>query len=245
MRGAVRLPLLTLVVLLAACPATRDVGSAPADDDGVLGPQPRCTGDADCALAAATCCECPAFAVDRADPTLTACSGVQCPNDGTTCADNVRAACEAGQCTLACVALACAESCPGGFAMDPTGCLACACAAADPGGCTRDADCVETRAACCGCAQGGADTAVLATEQASFDASLGCGPSPTCPAVDVCEPGAAPRCLQGRCELSSAGGLPPGACGRPDLPACPAGTVCLINADDLASQQGVGVCGQP
>ena len=69
--------------------------------------------------------------------------------------------------------------------------------------------------------------------------------SPQCPAIDACEPGAAPACVQGRCELVTAAGLPPDACGRPDLPACPAGTVCTVNASDPGNVQGVGVCVQP
>ena len=241
MRSAV----VSMLVLLAACPASREVGQSSAGDDGALAPSnSACRIDSDCLPAAASCCECPTFSVNRDDPTQAACVDVNCPPSGG-CADNVRAACEGGECMLACVPLACPETCSAGYAMDPTGCLSCACAVPDPGGCSRDEDCVETRAACCGCAQGGSDTAVLVRDQAAFDAALGCSASPQCPAIDACEPGAVPACIQGRCELTSGGGLPPNACGRADLPTCPAGTVCTVNASAPGNEQGVGVCVQP
>lgn len=203
-----------------------------------------CVIDDDCATAAATCCECPTFAVGLGDPSSRACDGVTCdPQD--TCPNNVRAACEDSQCVLACVELACATECPDGYAIDPmTGCLSCTCAAPALAGCAVDGDCVQTRADCCGCAAGGADIAVLATDRAAYDAGLMCPAAPLCPAVDVCEPEAAPRCIQGRCELTT-GSLPAGACGRPDLPDCPAGTVCTVNANDLANEYGVGLCAPP
>jgi hypothetical protein len=112
-------------------------------------------------------------------------------------------------------------------------------------GCTVDSDCVQTRADCCGCARGGQDTAVLATGLTAFDGSLNCEMDPVCPGVDTCEPMAAPRCVQGRCELLATDMLPAQACGRPDLPACPSGTVCTVNSDASANEQGVGVCGPP
>lgn len=202
-----------------------------------------CTVDDDCATAAATCCECPTFAVGLGDPANRACDGVACPGQ-ETCPANVRAACDEGQCVLACVAMACPAACPTGYALDPTGCLSCACAAPQLSGCVVDTDCVQTRADCCGCARGGEDLAVLASERAAHDAALGCPAAPLCPSIDVCEPDAAPRCIQGRCELTG-GSLPAGACGRPDLPECPAGTQCTINESDLANEYGVGVCGPP
>jgi len=244
----VRHTVLLLVFALAACPSgsreTLDVGG----DDGAGGPgagsiPQQCFADTDCATAAATCCECPAFAVSVNDPAQRACDGVSCPGQGA-CPDNVRAACDLGECVLACVELECTETCAAGYTIDPTGCLSCACAAPEPGGCMRDSDCVQTRADCCGCDQGGADTAVLAASLGGFEADLGCPASPACPSVNVCEPGATPQCVQGACELA-VGGLPIGACGRPDLPACPGGGRCLLNTTDQANQHGVGVCGPP
>ncbi|MBA3455066.1 MAG: hypothetical protein H0T42_18395, partial [Deltaproteobacteria bacterium] len=182
---------LLLVCLVAACPS-RDARTAGAnaqeDGDGAATPPQRCVRDADCATAAATCCECAAFAVSVSDPAHRACTGVTCP-PRDTCPDNVRAACDLGECVLACVELECSESCAAGYAIDPTGCLSCACAMPEPGGCTVDSDCVQTRADCCGCTQGGADTAVVAATQTGFDDGLGCSSSPACPSVDVCEPG--------------------------------------------------------
>lgn len=239
--------LVVLVCLLAGCHRDADT-SAAGDDDGAGGGSPNgpelsaCVEDRDCVAAAATCCDCPAFAVNVDDPAHRACTGVSCPGP-SGCEANVRAACDQGECVLACVELACPTDCPTGYQIDPTGCLSCACAAPDPGGCALDADCVQTRADCCGCAQGGADTAVLGSERDAHDAMLGCPAAPACPDVDVCDPEAAPRCIQGRCELTAA--LPPGACGREDLPACPAGDVCSVNTSAPASMQGVGVCVTP
>lgn len=239
---------LLLACLLVGCPTTRDAleaGSGDGNDNGGgAGQTPqRCLEDTDCATAAATCCECAAFAVNVNDPAHRACDGVTCPGR-ESCADNVRAACDFGECVLACVEMECTESCAGGYAIDPTGCLSCACAMPEPGGCTLDTDCVQTRADCCGCAQGGEDTAVLASSRAGFDADLGCPASPACPSVNVCEMGATPQCIQGGCELA-VGGLPAGACGRPDLPACPGGEICRVNTGDQANRHGVGVCGPP
>lgn len=242
----VRALILSCLFVLAACPSSLDRAATASEDDGNDGagngaiPQ-SCFQDTDCATAAATCCECPAFAVSTSDPAHRACTGVTCPGQNQ-CPDNVRAACDQGQCVLACVEMVCPTSCAAGYTIDPTGCLSCECAAPELNGCEMDADCVQTRADCCGCDQGGEDTAVLASEQPSYDAALGCMASPACPAINVCQPGAAPRCIQGRCELSTSDGLPPNACGRADLPPCPSGQACTVNTSDQANMQGVGVC---
>jgi len=244
-----RSTLLLLACLLVGCPTTKGSPEVAGGDDGTgngsgAGNTPqRCSIDADCATAAATCCECAAFAVNVNDPAHRACAGVTCPDRGS-CPDNVRAACDTGECVLACVEMECTESCAAGYAIDPTGCLSCACAMPPAGGCMTDNDCVQTRADCCGCEQGGADTAVLASSLAGYENDLSCPPSPACPSVNVCEVGATPQCIQGACELA-AGALPAGACGRPDLPACPQGEVCRVNTGDQANQHGVGVCGPP
>ena len=39
-----------------------------------------------------------------------------------------------------------------------------------------------------------------------------------------------------------AGMLPDNACGRADLPACPEGEACYVNASDQATMHGVGIC---
>lgn len=219
---------------------------------GQSGAAPECVTASDCALRGASCCDCPSFAVPATDPGLAACGDVTCPM--MNCPDDVEPACQAGQCMLACKPVACTTSCAAGFAADANGCLTCACAGA-PGGtgagsgsgsdtgatCTLDSDCVRTRADCCGCAHGGSDTAVLAADQASFDASLMCSANPQCPSTtNTCSPDLQPRCVAGACQLAAP--LPPGACGRPDLPACPTGQTCTLNASDAATAQGVGVC---
>ncbi len=237
---------LLFVLCLAACPASREDALAGADftDGGGTGNTPQfCNFHSDCALAAATCCSCPSFAVNVNDPSHRACTGVQCPPGMESCPANVEAVCGSqGTCELACSELVCPASCSAGFAIDDTtGCLSCACAI-PANRCSADAQCVETRADCCGCHFGGEDTAVLAGERGAFDASLGCPSSPTCPALDTCEPGAAPHCIQGDCKLVVAGQLPANACGRDDLPACPSGQVCTINNNPAASVLGVGSC---
>lgn len=235
-------PLLVLVLAaLAGCPAQLDASKAPGSNDLGDGAAPmECTSDLDCQPAGLKCCDCPTYARPVTDPAAQACGGVMCPT--SSCPDNVQAACDVGQCVLVCKPLACDLSCASGFAVDANGCEACACAAptGPAGGCTSDQDCVRTRADCCGCAGGGGDTAVLASEQASYDASLMCPDNPSCTGVDTCAPDLAPACLGGGCQLVSP--LPPNACGRSDLPACPSGTICTLNADDAATQQGVGVC---
>lgn len=228
-------------------PGTNDNGGGAGSGSGTGGagePAPECAVDSDCAPRGAQCCDCPTFAVPISDPGLASCASVMCPTQ--TCPDDVAAACRAGHCVLACKPVACSTSCAGGFATDADGCLTCACATAPgtggggPTGCSQDSDCVRTRADCCGCLHGGSDTAVAAADQASFDASLMCSASPQCPSTDTCAPDLQPRCVAGACQLAPA--LPPGACGRPDLPACPTGQTCTLNASDAATAQGVGVC---
>jgi hypothetical protein len=116
-----------------------------------------------------------------------------------------------------------------------------ACAPATPPACTKDLDCVESRADCCGCERGGNNTAVPATSRASYDAALGCTGNESCPEVSTCVVEETPQCAQGKCKLI-AGPLPADACGRPDLAPCGDGKVCTVNASDPASKHGVGVC---
>jgi hypothetical protein len=238
------------LALLAALAASSCVGSIDeaSSDDGnpnAGAPPVPCFEDADCVPAAATCCGCPTFAVTRSDPVARACSNVMgpgCPPD--ECSANVVARCsEDLKCELACAPRACLQSCAYGFAADTSGCLTCECAVPPPGGCTADNDCTRTRADCCGCRQGGFDTAVLVTEKASHDAALMCQAQPLCPGIDTCTTDE-PTCVQGRCELVSPD-LPAGACGRSDLPPCPPGTECLVNVSDQANMHGVGLCGTP
>ncbi len=239
------LRLVVVSCVLSGCWETaRDAGIRGGDDlnnDGGAGTPAECLRDDDCALAADKCCDCPTFAVQVNDPLHASCANVTCPP--MSCPNDVAATCDLGKCELTCIQMQCPMSCPAGFAIDPNGCLSCTCAqpASD---CAIDQQCVETRADCCGCALGGADTAVLATEQASFDASLNCPQMPFCPMQNVCVPDASPHCVEGSCSLF-AGPLPANACGRNDLPACPQNLVCAVNADPTASHHGVGVCITP
>ncbi|HEY4179320.1 MAG TPA: hypothetical protein VGM90_20895 [Kofleriaceae bacterium] len=245
---------LALLVTLAACGgAGRSAGDVPDDlaggdaGNGSGGTSaPACFVDTDCVLSASSCCSCPEFAARADDPTALGCDGVSCPA-GPPCANNVKAACDpVDGCVVRCVEIECEHGYAGGFAMDPaTGCLACA-APTTPtlSGCSSDSDCIETRQDCCGCAEGGVDTAVLSRNRASYDAALHCDADPSCPGVNACESGASARCVQSSCVLTSAH-LPPNACGRPDLMDCPAGQTCILNRNPMATELGVGVCGTP
>jgi hypothetical protein len=157
----------------------------------------------------------------------------------------MEAACKAGYCTLVCSPVDCDPtiSCDAGFATDANGCLTCECAGAtDVGGeCTTDTECARVRADCCGCENGGSDTAVRASDANTFDNSLNCPANPTCPGGNACAADLAARCVQGTCSLV-AGPLPAGACGRADLPACASSERCYVNASDQATMHGVGVC---
>ncbi len=231
---------LLALTLVAACVGTRDqLAGVPDDAGGAANAQ--CVTAADCMLAASSCCACPAFAAPR---TGDACSDVMCPTPPTDC-PQITAACVDGACTIACQPVRCDLSCPQGFASDAAGCLVCACAMSpEPqNACAVDADCAEIPADCCGCARGGADEAVLASQADAIVASRMCPPSPSCPDVDVCTPGAAARCLGGQCALVAP---PPttagGECGRADEPPCPSGTVCVLNADPRATSDRAGTC---
>ena len=111
-------------------------------------------------------------------------------------------------------------------------------------GCTTDTDCEEVEADCCGCALGGEDTAVLASDAASAKSGLNCPATPVCPGNDTCQPGAAPACVQSRCELLTPADRTPPAneCGLPSDKPCQGTEVCTINAIGPANARGVGVC---
>ena len=230
---------------LAGCPSqSKDAILTNNSDAGNMfgNPTPAvpCFDDTDCALGAATCCACPSFPVAAKDPGQKACGSINCPP--MACPTNIRAACTNGSCQVACAATTCANSCSSGFASDGNGCLTCDCFQPTSDSCARDTDCAEVAAECCGCARGGADFAILASQAAAYEASLNCPQSPACPNQNTCVPGAAPHCIQGSCLLESPEPLPQNACGRPDLAACPAGQVCVLNADSTADRLGVGVC---
>jgi hypothetical protein len=240
--------LVVIALLLGGCFGTSVERTLGADDD--VGPNEpgeiagSCVEDFDCMLVGATCCECPTFATSLDDPKYATCGSVDC--DMSVCPTNVEARCQDNFCQLACAPLECLD-CPVGYFTEANGCLSCTCSEPPPqsqvNACTFDSDCVRVRKDCCGCENGGEDTAVATDDAAGFDQSLNCSTSPSCPGEmnQGCDPGAQPRCVQGQCELVSEP-FPTDACGRPDLPDCPAGTVCRINVNDSASLYGVGVC---
>lgn len=245
------LALTVAVAALAACDFTGDATSpAPEGDDS--GVEIECATEADCVLAATTCCGCGEYAMP--DQGLSdSCEDVPCPDPDPSdpageCPPLV-AACVEGVCTTACAPTICDQSCPSGFLADAAGCLSCECASGPPFApeCGSDGDCVQVPADCCGCARGGADTAVAAGEATAFGESLMCPGDPgdaACPEVDVCDPNLAPRCEDGRCVLSDGSGedVPAQTCGHPDLPPCSEGQVCVLNIDSDASMNGLGTC---
>ena len=231
-----------LLMLVGACTsfdayAPEHVGEGSGSGSGGEGAT-QCSVDADCVTAGPKCCDCPTVAVPKSDPLHQACKDVQCPP--AMCPDSVTAACQFGQCVLVCAAMTCQTTCANGFAVDENGCLTCTCAEVLMPTCSQDDQCAETRADCCGCARGGADTAVAKSDVMSYDQGLMCPTDPACPSVDICMPGYGPRCIQGACSLATA--TPADACGRSDLPVCPTGQSCIVNADATATKQGVGVC---
>ena len=241
-----RLLLVAVLAVLAGCPSgleDRAAGEDTGSDDGAgaggAGAPRECNVANDCAPAGPKCCDCPTHAVPKTDPAYAACSNVDCPTP--QCGSPMEAACVQGQCELVCSPVECGSSCADGFATDGNGCLTCACAAPPSKECSVDTDCARVRNDCCGCTRGGTDTAVPVGQVAAHDAMLMCPQSPTCPDVDVCVADLAARCVAGSCTLV-AGALPSGACGRPDLPACPQGQVCVVNANDQATMHGVGIC---
>lgn len=254
------LPVL-VALALGACTSTGDgasedvadpgAGAGGADLDAV------CLVDGDCVAAASTCCECPTFAVAAGAGYHDACEEVECePAQGCPA---LEAACEVGQCALRCAPVVTETLCDVGFSRDAAGCLVdeCALPPSAPPACERDADCVQVAADCCGCERGGEDTAVAADQVAAHEAALDCPDEPACPGVNVCSPGAAPRCLRGQCVLADEGETDEGPgpdggagpdhadlCGTDDFGACPAGEVCVLNAADApeAASLDVGAC---
>lgn len=240
-----------LALTLAACFSSASELNAGGDDDAAPdepGAVPlRCEVADDCVLAGATCCDCPTFALSVDDPKAQACEAVDCDNDTSTCATNVEAACDRGQCVMACKPLECL-TCPDGYIAEVNGCLSCTCAPppSTMPDCSADADCTRVRKDCCGCDEGGEDTAVPVADAAAFDQALMCPATPQCPGQEnlsdpTCDASFSPRCVRGGCALLDAA-MPANACGRADLPECPTGQTCQINVDPAASQYGVGVC---
>jgi len=232
---------LILAVLVSGCSDSQlDAQGLGGDDgDGSGAAAPECATANDCAFGAAKCCDCPTYAAPKSDPAVNACTGVMCPVT-TTCPMNVALACNAGRCELACAPMECTLSCADGFAVGANGCVACQCAEVTSRSCTADQDCAEAPADCCGCAKGGHDTAVPASQLADYIAGLNCPTNPSCPGNNTCDAADGPACVQGACDLVVP--APAAACGRPDLPACAAGSHCVVNADTAATAHGLGLC---
>jgi hypothetical protein len=240
--------LVLAILLVAGCDyAAENAAVDDRDGDDAAGAGECVTAD-DCTLAQTTCCGCDDYGVPSWDAGNEGCDLVECPEPAPSGCPSVVPACVDGACTLACAPTTCELSCTGGFATDAAGCLTCDCAQ-EPAApeCAGDADCVRVPADCCGCAGGGSDTAVPASEAEDFGASLECPPDPACPDIDVCDADLVARCAGGQCVLD--GGAPPGdrppPCGSPELPPCPEGTVCVLNAETDSSMDGLGVCQPP
>jgi len=233
-----RLLILALLLLPACSDGQLDAEGIGDDGYGSGGAAPECAPANDCAFEAAKCCDCPTYAAPKSDPAANACAGVMCPV--TTCPQNIALACNAGRCELACAPMECTLSCADGFVVDANGCLSCECAQVTTRACVADSDCAEAPADCCGCAKGGRDTAVPASQLPDYLASLACPTNPSCPGNDTCDPSDGPACVQGACDLVVP--APAAACGRADLPACASGDHCVVNADSSATAHGLGVC---
>ncbi len=221
----------------------------------------ECAVDDDCVPAGPSCCEAWTHAVPKSSGWEDSCEdvGTQC---GEVSQPAAAASCQAGSCVLQCTPVVCDQTFENGYATDSLGCLQCQGAGSAPPEtveCQADADCVRVNADCCGCANGGSDTAVPADQLDGYLGGLDCGSSPACPGVDVCQADLVPRCLNNTCSLlpqtnpdfspDAGGGLTGGMtlCGSADLPACPDGQVCVLNAPgaDDANMNGLGVCQDP
>jgi hypothetical protein len=248
--------LLPVALFLVAC--TTSAESQSGDDDGPEVPG-GCEAATGCAPAGVSCCECPSHALPIASGWQESCEDVECGVPASCPA--TEAACVDGSCILRCLPVTCDTVCAGGYRADLFGCLVCECNEASPPStqCAMDDDCTRVPADCCGCAQGGADTAVPAAEVGAYLTGLDCADAPACPGVDVCDPDAAARCVGGQCMLTSAPAIDGGGdsdagagttptpgqpCGTPDLPPCPPGQVCVLNdpAAGDESMAGLGVC---
>lgn len=252
---------ITLAALAAGCPTNSASELADGDDDDSLGIN-ECEIAADCVPAGATCCECPTFALAAASGWEQSCGDVDCadPDYAAEC-PQTETSCEAGECALRCEPVECALECDS-FDVDSFGCLTCSCGPEGPPvdvECEVDDECVRAPADCCGCENGGVDTAVPANALAAFEADLDCDPSPMCPGVDTCDRELTAQCLGGVCALAlpPSSGLVPDA-GPDDSPTdpvfcggtygpCPTDQVCVLNDPDAdeASSMGVGVCKTP
>lgn len=242
-----RFLLAALLILATGCPGALQDRAASEDDEGGNGSgsggqgglAAECNEARDCVAAGPKCCDCPTHAVPVFDPAQMACDNVDCPPP-SNCGSPMEAACVSGKCELVCSPVPAVMSCGDGFATDDNGCLVDGCAVASAGECSNDSQCARVNADCCGCEMGGNDTSVPSSQVNAWEAMLMCTTNPSCPGVNTCEAGLAPYCVSGECVL--AGPLPANACGRADLPPCPANEACTLNANEQATQQGVGVC---
>ncbi len=240
-----RVALAVLALMASGCIEASLEADAVGGDDGTS--FAACALDTDCTLAGASCCDCPSFAVPATTGWADSCEDVECAPGGSCTA--LVARCAQGTCVAGCAPVTCELACADGFAVGASGCQVCACASrSSVPACQLDSDCAQVPADCCGCARGGADTAVPAGEVGAHVDGLMCPAWPSCPDVDTCAAGATPRCLVGRCALGAPGDepTPPAspitACGRRDLPPCPAGQQCTLNSDETATRLGLGTC---
>ncbi|HEY5952674.1 MAG TPA: hypothetical protein VIV40_44550, partial [Kofleriaceae bacterium] len=196
--------LLAFALVLAACNGSLEDNALGGGSDGAgsgsgggAGAYSECHVASDCVAAGPKCCDCPTHAVPVNDPAQQACANVDCPTP--SCGSPMQASCDAGKCTLVCSPVQCdaSVSCADGFATDANGCLTCACAVPTATECGVDGDCAEVRADCCGCALGGNDTAVPASQVTAWEAQLMCPANPSCPGINTCAPDLAAHCIAG------------------------------------------------
>lgn len=258
-RFAARLALSSLALVGAATACSSQSAEDRAQDRGFDGSDPpaggapaECSAASECVLAASTCCECSSFGAPANEGYLEGCEDVQCqPREDCP---GVEVVCDGGRCVMICSAVIADRSCEQGFLRDEAGCLVNTCRPPDDSSgrseCELDSECAQVPADCCGCERGGDDTAVRADEAEAHVNALACTDRGTCPDIDTCS-GDEARCIGGSCMLapgpaeSEPGNGGEGAlCGSPELPACSADLVCVLNAPQFmdASDLGLGVC---
>ncbi|MBL4633154.1 MAG: hypothetical protein JKY56_04735 [Kofleriaceae bacterium] len=209
--------------------------------------QANCELPSACVLAASTCCECPSFAVPSSDGFVDSCEDVDC--EASEICPAVVASCDGNQCQVACAAVATEAQCEFGFVRDSAGCLLDECVSGfSLIACEQASDCQQIPSDCCGCARGGRDQAVLASDAAAVAKGLACTGQESCPEIDVCDSTESPQCVAGACVLTTSDttDIPPSVtlCGTLALGPCSDGFTCLLNyaAEETASALGVGVC---
>ncbi len=234
-------PFIVSIAITAGCQTIGVQSSDEFGDDDPRSEAPEiCVSNSDCVLVASNCCDCPTFAAPESFGA--SCDEVECPGDNV-CAP-ADAICDSGQCELRCSVVATTQLCDRGFVVDEAGCTRDECVGTDEATeCTVAEDCVVVPADCCGCEQGGNDTAVPLGAEEEHIGGLMCD-DPVCPGFSTCEGGSA-GCLGGTCRYFPDAGIAPTAafCGTLETGSCPADQRCVLNGTDFGTGiPGIGVC---